>query len=152
MAIVDCPVDFVSVNENKARITAGIVVLLTGLYLLIPTWIIPAFLLIDFFVRGFNFPAYSLLNMISNRLVAAFGVKNKPTDRAPKRFSAKIGFLFSLAILAFQLLNLKNTALILASILIIFAMLESVFAFCAGCHVYSFYTRLLKKKSSITIS
>lgn len=150
ISTVDCPVDFISINENKARITAGIVVLLTGLYMLTSTWIIPAFLVIDFFARGFNFPGYSMLNIISNKLVAAFGVNNKPTDRAPKRFAAKIDFLFSLAILTFFVLDLKNTALILSIVLITFAVLESVFGFCAGCHVYSFYTKFLKKRRSVT--
>lgn len=144
---VVCPVDFISVNENKARLTAGLVVILTALYILTKLWLIPLFLLFDFFARGFNLPSYSLLNIISDKLVAIFSIGNKPTDRAPKRFAAKIGFLFSLAVIVCVALGLKNTAIILAIVLVTFALLESGFGFCAGCHVYSFYSKFLKKKS-----
>ncbi len=149
---IECPVDFVSINENKIRLTAGIVFILTLIYLFTGLWIIPAFLLIDFFVRGFNFVSYSLLGIASDKLVAAFSIKQKPTDRAPKRFAAKTGFLFSAAILVFFAFDLKNIALILAIVLATFALLESAFGFCAGCHVYSFYTKFLKRKSSILTS
>lgn len=147
---IECPVDFVSINENKARVTAGIVFILTLIYLFTSLWIIPAFLLIDFFVRGFNFASYSLLGIVSDKLIAAFSIKQKPTDRATKRFAAKIGFLFSTAILIFFAFDLKNIALILAIVLSTFALLESAFGFCAGCHVYSFYNKFLKKKSNVT--
>lgn len=146
---IECPVDFVSINENKARLTAGLVFILTLIYLFTSLWIIPAFLLIDFFVRGFNFANYSLLGIISDKLASAFSIKQKPTDRAPKRFAAKTGFLFSAAVLVFFAFDLKNIALILAIVIATFALLESAFGFCAGCHVYSFYTKFLKKKSSI---
>jgi hypothetical protein len=140
---VECPVDFVSVNENKARLTAGLVVILSALYILTKLWLIPLFLLFDFF----TLPSNSLLNIISDKLVAIFSIGNKPTDRAPKRFAAKIGFLFSLAVIVCVALGLKNTAIILAIVLVTFALLESGFGFCAGCHVYSFYSKFLKKKS-----
>lgn len=146
---IECPVDFVTINENKARLTAGLVFILTLVYLFTSLWVIPAFLLIDFFVRGFNFANYSLLGVVCDKLVAAFSIKNKPTDRAPKRFAAKIGFLFSAAILVCIAADLKNSALALAIVLATFALLEAAFGFCAGCHVYSFYTRFLKKKTTL---
>lgn len=146
---IECPVDFVTINENKARVTAGLVFILTLIYLFTSLWIIPAFLLVDFFVRGFNFANYSLLGLVSDQLVKMFSIKQKPTDRAPKRFAAKIGFLFSLAILVCIGFDLKTTSLSLAIVLATFALLESAFGFCAGCHVYSFYTKFLKKKSGI---
>ncbi len=144
---IECPVDFVTINENKARLTAGLVFVLTLIYIFTSLWIIPAFLLIDFFVRGFNFASYSLLGLVSDQLVTIFSIKQKPTDRAPKRFAAKIGFLFSAAILVLFFVDLKNTALIVAIVLATFALLESAFGFCAGCHVYSFYSKFLKKKT-----
>ncbi|WP_301922504.1 DUF4395 family protein [Ferruginibacter sp.] len=77
---VVCPVDFISVNENKARLTAGLVVIFTALYILTKLWLIPLFLLFDFFAWGFNLPSYSLLNIISDKLVAIFLSEiNQPT-------------------------------------------------------------------------
>ncbi|MDN3658996.1 DUF4395 domain-containing protein [Ferruginibacter paludis] len=146
---IECPVDFVTINENKARVTAALVFILTLVYLFTSLWIITAFLMVDFFVRGFNFASYSVLGLISDKLITVFSIKQKPTDRAPKRFAAKIGFLFSVAILLFIALDLKNIALILAIVLATFALLESAFGFCAGCHVYSFYNKFLKRKTRV---
>ena len=112
----------------------------------------PSIFTIILFLHGSNFVNYSLQGIVSNKMVAAFSMKQKSKDRAPKRFSAKTGLLFSAAITIFFAFSLKNIALILAIVLAIFALLESAFNFCAGCHVYNFYTKFLKKKSSILTS
>src|SRR4051794_31778424 len=95
---LECPVDFITVNENKVRLTALCVFLLVLLFLLVPHWSIAAFLSIDFFCRAFNFGKYSLLNRISDTLVNHFSIVTKPVDQAPKRFAARTGFLFCLSI------------------------------------------------------
>jgi hypothetical protein len=134
---IDCPVDRVSINENKARIAAFLVVLVTAACLLSGSWIIAALLLVDFVLRGLNLNAYSPLSLISGEAVKLFRVKNKPVDRAPKRFAAFTGAVFSALILASLLLHLGGLATIIAAILIVFASLESFAGFCAGCYVYS---------------
>lgn len=139
---LECPVDFITVNENKVRLTALNVFLLAVVYIIIPGWIIPAFLTIDFFLRGYNFGKYSLLNMLSEKEVQLFGIKTKPIDQAPKRFAAKIGFIFSVAILAATIFNYGTAAIVLAMVLTLFAFLESFIGFCAGCYVYTFYIKL----------
>lgn len=140
---LECPVDFITVNENKVRLTALSVFILALVYLIVPNWIIPAFLTVDFFLRGFNFGKYSLLHFISDKAIKLFGIKAKPIDQAPKRFAAKIGFFFSIAILAAHVVNYTTAALVLAGVLTVFAFLESFLGFCAGCYVYTFYSRLL---------
>ena len=45
---LECPVDFITVNENKVRLNALSVLLLSIIYLFIPVWMIPAFLTVDF--------------------------------------------------------------------------------------------------------
>ena len=139
---LECPVDFITVNENKVRLTALYVFLLAVVYIIIPGWIIPAFLAVDFFLRGYNFGKYSLLNMLSEKEVQLFGIKTKPIDQAPKRFAAKIGFIFSVAILAATIFNYGTAAIVLAMVLTLFAFLESFMGFCAGCYVYTFYIKL----------
>ena len=139
---LECPVDFITVNENKVRLTALYVFLLAVVYIIIPGWIIPAFLVVDFFLRGYNFGKYSLLNMLSEKEVQLFGIKTKPIDQAPKRFAAKIGFIFSVAILAATIFNYGTAAIVLAMVLTLFAFLESFMGFCAGCYVYTFYIKL----------
>jgi hypothetical protein len=148
---LECPVDFITVNENKVRLTALNVFLLAVVYIIVPNWIIPAFLTIDFFLRGFNFGKYSLLNLLSEKEVQLFNIKPKPIDQAPKRFAAKIGFIFSVAILAFTAFNYISTAVVLSVVLTLFAFLESFLGFCAGCYVYTFYLKLfgLNKKQAV---
>src|SRR5882724_5252554 len=110
---LECPVDFITVNENKIRLIALKVLILAVIYLFVPNWIIPAFLTVDFFLRGFNFGKYSLLAMLGEKEVQLFGVKAKPIDQAPKRFSAKIGFIFSAAIFIATVLNYTTTGIVL---------------------------------------
>ena len=58
----------------------------------------------------------------------------------PKRFAARIGFLFCLAIVVAHYTDLST--IILSIIIALFAALESLAGFCAGCYVYNAYARL----------
>jgi hypothetical protein len=51
---LDCPVDFVTINETRARLVAFFVLLLAATCFLTANWIVAAFLLIDFSLRSFN--------------------------------------------------------------------------------------------------
>jgi hypothetical protein len=141
---LDCPVDLVVINENKARIVALFSLMLTVVFLLTSVWLIIAFLLIDFFLRAFKWGKYSLLGILSDVIIKNFKIKNKPVDRAPKRFAAGVGLFITLAMLVLLATGLEITAGILAIVLIFFAFLESVFGFCAGCYVYTLGKKLFK--------
>src|SRR5690606_42087337 len=91
---LDCPVDFVTINEYQVRWTALLVLVLTASFIVSGYWFIPAFLVIDFFLRAFKLGKYSLLGQSGGLLVKVFGMGNKAVDRAPKRFAAWIGLLF----------------------------------------------------------
>jgi hypothetical protein len=135
---MDCPVDFIKINENKARLTAFFVLVLTLVYLRTGFWLIMAFLMVDFALRTFNLGNYSLLGFISDAVIKQLNIKNKPVDRAPKRFAAGVGLVFTAAILVAFFLGLPFVPMVLAVIMALFAMLESFFGFCAGCYVYDF--------------
>jgi len=135
---MDCPVDFIKINENKARLTAFFVLALTLVYLKTGFWLIMAFLLFDFIFRAINLGKYSLLGFISDAVIKQLNIKPKPVDRAPKRFAAMVGVLFTTAILILNILQIHLVAYSLAVLLAIFASLESFFSFCAGCYVYHF--------------
>jgi Domain of unknown function (DUF4395) len=139
---LECPVDLVMVNENKVRFTAFLVLLLTVAFLLTSLWIIIVFLTIDFFLRAFKWGQYSLLSIIGDKFVSVFKIKNKPVDRAPKRFAAGIGFVITLTILLLLAFKFLITAGLVALVLIFFAFLESVLGFCAGCYVYTLGKKL----------
>jgi len=134
---MDCPVDFIKINENKARLTAFFVLALSLVYLKTGFWLIMAFLMVDFVLRAINLGKYSLLSFISDAVIKQLNIKPKMVDRAPKRFAAIIGVVFTAAILVSCILQLHTIAFSLAAVLSIFAFLESFFAFCAGCYAYS---------------
>jgi len=139
---IECPVDFVPVNENITRLNAAQTLLLAVVWLFTATPVIPAVLTIDFLLRAMNYGRFSPLNLVSGFLVKTFSIPVKPVDRAPKRFAAGVGFLFSFSILILSLFSYMLAAGVLAGILMLFALLEAVFAFCAGCFVYFFLKKL----------
>jgi len=134
---IQCPVDFVSMNENKARLTALFVLILGTVFLITGLWFIMAFLVIDFLLRANNMGKYSLLAILSDAVIKQLKIKNKPTDRAPKRFAAGVGLMFTIGILILTLLHLDTATLLVTLVLLLFAFLESFVGFCAGCYVYS---------------
>jgi hypothetical protein len=130
-------------NENKVRLTAFFVLVLAILYLVFNKIIFPLFLVVDFALRAFSLQQCSPLALLSGWLVKTFKQPVKPVFFPPKRFAARIGFLFSIAILFLHLLY-TDVSFIVAAVLGLFAALESFFGFCAGCYVYNFFQRFKK--------
>ncbi|MBS1523958.1 MAG: DUF4395 domain-containing protein [Bacteroidetes bacterium] len=141
---MQCPVDFVPMNENKARLTALFVLILCIVFLFTNWWIIIAFLVVDFLLRANNLGKYTLLAILSDVIINQLKIKNKPTDRAPKRFAAGVGLVFTIGVLILTLLKLDTATLIVILVLIFFAFLESFIGFCAGCYVYSILNMIVK--------
>ena len=139
---LQCPVDNVVINENKARFTAFFVLVMAVAFLFTGLWIIVAFLAVDFFLRVNNLGSYSLLGILSDVIIKQLHIKNKLTDRAPKRFAAGVGLLFTVTILILTLSHLSLYTNIVVSVLLFFAFLESFVGFCAGCYVYTFLKKL----------
>jgi hypothetical protein len=141
---VSCPIDNISVNENKVRLIGLQVFLLSIAYLLIPHWIIPAFLLGDFFLRSFKLGKFSPTGMLSDLVIRKLRIKNKPIDQAPKVFAAQIGFVIADILFIVSVLGLISLSYYIDGILVLFSFLESVLGFCAGCYLYSFLKRFEK--------
>jgi hypothetical protein len=142
-ANLSCPVSDIKINENRVRITAFFVFLSGFVYLLAPTWAIPAFLLIDFFLRGFGLGRYSPFNALSGYVIKALLIANKPIDQAPKQFAAQLGFVFAGLLLIAAVFSLPDAGIVIDAILVIFAFLESALGFCAGCQVYTLTRKFL---------
>jgi len=135
---IECPVDFVTINENQARLTAFQTLVWVIVWFFTGFVVIPACLAIDFLLRAANYGKFSPLNIISGFLVRRLSIPNRPVDRAPKRFAAWVGFLFLTAIFVLSVFQLGLAAEIVAGVLLIFAALEAFARFCAGCYVYTF--------------
>jgi hypothetical protein len=141
--------DFVLVNESYIRLTSLSILLLTVIYFFTGSWIIPAFLIFDFFVRAFNFSDYSILNIISINLINFLNLEVKPVKQAPKIFASKIGLFLAVGILVPDLLNFTKTAIVFAALLAIPVFLESVMGYCPGCTLYAWYKKILKGNDNL---
>ena len=133
------------VNENVVRLVAGFVLLL-AIATIATGWVaIPLYLSVDFFLRAFTSmkPPFALAAQL---LAKSLHLQVKPIYAPPKKFAAAIGFVFSVAISALLLSGFDTTADIVTGILAAFATLESVFAICAGCYVYSWIVAPLLDK------
>jgi len=66
---IECPVDFVTINENQARLMAFQTLVWVIVWIFTGFVVIPACLAIDFLLRAANYGKFSLLNIISGFLV-----------------------------------------------------------------------------------
>lgn len=135
---LDCPIDFVHINENRARMVAFLVLTLGIICFAQLNWGIAIFMLIDFTLRTFNLNNYSPLSFLAGVLISILKIKNKPTDRAPKRFAAMMGMIFTGIIALALLIGWIAFAEIMLILLLICAALESFAGICIGCHVYTY--------------
>jgi len=133
-----CPVSSERINERVTRFNAlfTIILVVAGVYL--HSALVLLLLAADFYIRAFTSLKTSPLSYLSQNMVTVFKLERKPIDKAPKIFAARLGFLMSLFIVIFSLTGLQSAALVIAGILTLFASLELLFGFCAGCYVYSY--------------
>ncbi len=131
------------VNEKAARSVAGgvaglaVITLVTGAH-----WIL-AVLALGFLARSLSGPRFSVLGQLATRAVAPRLGPPTFVPGPPKRFAQVIGLVLSsvaaVAALAFGATALATGLLI---VLLVFATLESVLGFCAGCWVFGHLMRL----------
>lgn len=127
------------VNEVSARLVAGGVVLLTLVILLGgQTWAI-GLLAYGFVARVLTGPTMSPLGQFVTRvLTPALPYEQKLVPGPPKRFAQGIGATLSVgAAVAHFGFGSTTLALVLVAMITVAATLESVFAFCLGCQIFS---------------
>ena len=127
------------VNEYAARLVAGMVIVLILTILITNQSVLLWVLLYGFTARVLTGPTLSPMGLIATKIIVpVLGNPNKPVAGPPKRFAQLIGFLLSLlAIIAEFVFSSTNIAYLLISVIGIFAALESILGFCAGCYVFA---------------
>ncbi len=145
---LSCPVSAERVNENVVRIIAFMVAVIAIACVVFSNYWAIVFLIFDFASRAFTSGKLSLLKFIAVKIANAFSLSPKMKDLAPKKFAATLGFGFCLLITAVFLFDCYDAALIFTSIMTIFALLESLFAICVGCYIYSFLQVFAKKNNA----
>ena len=142
-----CPISPLRVNENVVRLVAALVILLVSLYIYTGSPYIILLLIVDFYIRAFTAFKFSPLSWTANQISALSGLREIRIDKAPKIFAARVGLLFTLAILLLFYIH-PPSSIVVAFVLIGFAALEAVFNICVGCWVYSYLVFPLFKAQS----
>jgi len=144
---LSCPISAERINENVVRIIAFMVaVVAIGCIISGNYWAI-VFLIFDFGSRAFTTGKFSLLKFIAIKIDQKLALPKQMKDLAPKKFAATLGFVFCLLITAMFLFDFQLAAMIFTAVMVLFALLESLFAICVGCYVYSFLQLLKGNKA-----
>ena len=133
-----CPISDERVNEKVTRLTALLTIIVVITAFAMGSWILMAFLVADFFIRGFTKMKFSPMSCASYWMVKLLKLPLTQTDKAPKIFAARMGLTMTLVFSILYAMQFTAPALIVGGILIFFATLEFAFAFCAGCTIYTY--------------
>lgn len=131
------------VNEKAARTVAagvlalGVITLVTGTH-----WIL-AVMALGFLARSLSGPRFSILGQLATRVIAPRLGPATLVPGPPKRFAQVIGLaLTTVAAVSSLAFGATMLATVLLSVLVIFAALESIVGFCAGCWLFGQLMRL----------
>lgn len=124
------------VNEYAARITAGLVVLLSLLTLLTGFGWGLAVIAVGFWLRLLFGPRISPFAILSVKVLAPLLGKARLVPGPPKRFAQGIGAAMSTVAAILLAAGLAPAAWILLAVLIVAASLEAFAGFCLGCAIF----------------
>ena len=138
-----CPVSPKVVDERVARLNATFTTLLVILFLLTSNVFLMAFLLIDFLIRSIHRPGFSPVAITSKGIAKTLSLKPQMINAGPKLFAARIGLLFSIAIVLLFFIGGSTGIFIIGVMLGLFSFLEAAFGLCVACKIYPFLYRWL---------
>lgn len=131
-----CPISFNKVNESVARSSAVFTVIIAGLYLYSGWSILPLLLFIDFYLRGFGDPKYSIIASVGKTIANSLKFPKKMINAGPKIFAAQVGsILTGVAVLA-HYFEYPGIGFYVIAILAFFALLEGALGICVACKLY----------------
>lgn len=130
------------VNEKAARSVAAGVVVLAVLALLTGWAWLPVVMAIGFALRVAAGPRFSPLGQLATRVIAPRLGPPRLVPGPPKRFAQTVGLAFTAAAGLAALTDHRPVAVALLAVLLVFAVLESAFGFCAGCAAFARLMRL----------
>jgi hypothetical protein len=127
------------VNEVAARVTAGGVVLLGAVAIVLSWRWLAAVLAVGFALRVLWGPRFSPLALLATHVVVPrLGLAPRPVAGPPKRFAQAIGLTFSLtAALLLYGFDADGAGYAVLGALVGAATLESVAGFCLGCRAFA---------------
>jgi len=131
-----CPISTRRVDSNMVRVISFQVALFTVILLVTQESAFAFVLLFDFFMRALRQTNFSPFQMIGKFVITGWGIAPKLCDESPKRFALYLGLVTSLFLVVFYASGFTTLATVIAVILLICALLETLFDFCIGCKIY----------------
>ena len=131
------------VNEVAARMVAGMVAVLSlAIIFTDQSWLMFV-LAYGFLARVATGPTLSPMGLLATRLlVPMVGNPQRLVPGPPKRFAQSVGVVFSItALVLYFVVGATLAAKGVLGVLVLFAVLESVAGFCAGCFVFGYMMR-----------
>jgi hypothetical protein len=129
------------VNEKAARVVAGLVALVAGLALATGwLWLTPV-LVVGFVLRVANGPRLDPFGRLATKVIAPRLGEPVLVAGAPKRFAQGVGLVLTTVATIALVLGAPGVTTALLGVLLVFALLESVVGFCAGCWVFGYLMR-----------
>lgn len=122
-------------NENVIRFNALLTIIIASIVVIFTNEWLALFLLVDFFLRGFT-ELPSPMSFFSKSIVKLLQLAPITVFAPPKKFAAKVGFIFSSLIFIFTFLQWEILTFVISIILIFCAFLEAFLKICVGCYVY----------------
>ncbi len=144
---LSCPISAERINENVVRMIAFMVAVVATVCLIFGNYWAIVFLIFDFGSRAFTSVKFSVLKYVAVSINQKLALPKQMKDLAPKKFAATLGFVFCLLITAMFLFDFPTLAMVFTAVMLVFALLESLFAICVGCYVYSFLQLLKRNKA-----
>ncbi|WP_373031500.1 DUF4395 domain-containing protein [Sulfurovum sp.] len=131
-----CPISTRRVDSNMVRIISFQVALFAMIFLVSQESFFALVLVFDFFMRAIRQSTFSPFQIVGTFVLKGWGIAPKLCDESPKRFALYMGLVTSLFIVIFYVAGFTTVATVLAVILLICALLETLFDFCIGCKIY----------------
>ncbi len=132
------------VNEYAARTVAAMVASLSIVAIAFDLgWMLPV-LVYGFAARVLTGPTLSPLGQLATRvLVPSLNLPHKDAAGPPKRFAQTVGLIFTAtATVLYFGAGSALAAYSVMGVLVVFALLEAVIGFCAGCFVFAQLMRI----------
>lgn len=127
------------VNDYAARSTAGLVVVLAVVTIIVDHPVLYAVLALGFALRVMSGPTLSPFGQLSVRfIVPKIWRKTKLVPGPPKRFAQTIGLVLTTVALILSLAGAGVAAQITVGLVVVAATLEVVLGFCLGCTIFGF--------------
>jgi len=131
-----CPISSVRVDSHLVRVISVQVALITLIVMITQFKFLSLLLFLDFLLRVFRLSNLSPFSLLGNKILAYYSVEPKYCDESPKRFALYLGLSVSFFIACFFFIGMGTLAVTFSFVLLICALLETLFDYCIGCKIY----------------